>query len=422
MGALIQIWKTIPIPAGAVAGQDGTIKWFSQGKIKTGKLSGTNRVSVQSDTWTAQFSDETGKVRRVSTHTVNRSVAERILAQHEKEIDRIKAGIITREELDKVQVRQTPLKKLLKQFRKKMTASGKTPSYINLTMQELVSVFDDCRIDSIEKFRRETVDQWIANEVQRKVRSIGTINCYLIAVKVFAQYLTDRGALDNNPFRTLRKLDAEQDRRKIRRALTPEEVDRFLQAAASGKNYHHLGVKDRVLIYRWMLGTGLWSAELSLLTPGQIDFEHCCITVKSGKTKGKQDDVLPLRADLAESLKERITVLGIEPHERIFHHDKQQLLSAFYKDLKAAGIERAGADGRSVDIHSLRKTFGTMLAMAKVPLITVQRLMRHSTPVLTAQLYLDIEPIDMIQALKQLPVYRPTFRVIPLMEKGLKVS
>ena len=332
-----------------------------------------------------------------------------ILAQHEKEIDRIKAGITTREELDRALVRQTPLKKILKQFRDKMTASGKTTSYVNLTIQELLTIFEDCNIDSVAKFRRDTIDQWIANEIQRKERSINTINCYVTAVKVFTQYLADIGALDNNPLRSLRKLNAELDRRKIRRALTPDEVNRFLQATASGENYKHLGRKDRVLIYRLLLGTGLWSAELSLLTPSQIDFENCCIMIKAERAKNKPVDVLPLRADLVASLRERIAIFGIEPHEQIFYHDKSQLLAVFYKDLKAAGIERVGADGRSIDIHSLRQTFGTTLAMAKVPLITVQRLMRHSTPVLTVQLYIDIEPIDMMQALELLPLYNPTF-------------
>jgi integrase len=51
-----------------------------------------------------------------------------------------------------------------------------------------------------------------------------------------------------------------------------------------------------------------------------------------------------------------------------------------------------------------------MLAKAGVPLTTVQRLMRHSTPLLTAKLYIDVDPFDMMQALEQLPEFCP---VIP---------
>ena len=112
-----------------------------------------------------------------------------------------------------------------------------------------------------------------------------------------------------------------------------------------------------------------------------------------------------MRADLVQSVKEWVALHHIQSHERIFRHDSPNLLHQFYKDLKAAGIERLGKDGRSIDVHSLRKTFGTMLARAGVPLTTTQRLMRHSTPILTAQLYIDVDPLDMMQALGQLPVF-----------------
>ena len=397
------------MPAGAITEQDGTITWTARGKRKTGKLSGTNRVSIQSDTWTAQFSDETGKVRRISTKTTNRSVAEKVLAQHEKNVDRIKSGIVTREELDRIQIQQTSLKVLLEQFRIKLTATGDSPTYIKLTVQQVASLFDECKIDAIAKIRKETIERWIADEIQQKVRSINTINCYLTAVKIFTQYLTEIGALANNPFRLLHKLNADLDRRKIRRAMKPDEVACFLQATASGKNRNRLGNRERVLIYRLLLGTGLRSTELSLLTPSQIDIENCRLTIDAVKTKNKTADVLPIRTDLVQSLKEWIAVLGIKPHERIFRYNNQQLLRAFYKDLKAAGIKRIETDGRSIDIHSLRKTFGTMLATAGVPLTTVQRLMRHSTPTLTAKLYIDVESINLMQALEQLPEYCPIF-------------
>ena len=115
--------------------------------------------------------------------------------------------------------------------------------------------------------------------------------------------------------------------------------------------------------------------------------------------------MLPLRPDLVQSVKKWVETHGIQPHERIFHFDTHSIRRSFYGDLKAAGIERIGSDGRSIDVHSLRKTFGTMLARAGVPLTTVQRLMRHSTPLLTAKLYIDVDPVDMSQALGKLKVF-----------------
>jgi len=57
------------------------VTWTSKGNKRTGKLSGLGKVNVQSNIWTAQFTDETGTVRRVSTKTGNRIAAEKILAK-----------------------------------------------------------------------------------------------------------------------------------------------------------------------------------------------------------------------------------------------------------------------------------------------------------------------------------------------------
>jgi hypothetical protein len=76
------------MPEGATVGRNGVVTWKVRGKKRTGKLSGTDRVSMQVDTWTAKFTDETGKVRCVPTKTTNRDVAEKLLAQYERELHR----------------------------------------------------------------------------------------------------------------------------------------------------------------------------------------------------------------------------------------------------------------------------------------------------------------------------------------------
>jgi len=395
MGTLIRIWKTIPLPAGATI-KKNIVTWKAKGKKRTGKLSGTNKVSVQVDTWTAQFTDETGKVRRMSTKTKNRTAAEKILARYEADVDRIKSGVMTRDELAKVPIRHIAVDEALQRFQTKMTASGNTENHIAHTMQQIQSLFQESGIESVAALRRETVERWIAGELQAKTRSMRTINAYLTSVKSFVQYLVDIELLPGNPLKSIRKLNQELDRRKVRRAMTADEVERLLQAAAT---------KERHLIYRLLLGTGLRSTELSLLTPSQIDFERCRLRIEAKKTKNKKADVLPMRADLVQSVKEWIDTHGTQPQERIFLHNVNSICRCFYKDLQLAGIERKDADGRSLDVHSLRKTFGTMLAAAGVPLTTVQRLMRHSTPLLTAKLYIDVEPGDMMQALDKLPFW-----------------
>ena len=405
MGTLIRIWKTIPMPTEATIGRNRTVTWKAKGKKRIGKLSGQNRVSIQSDTWTAQYTDETGQSRRVSTKTTNRSVAEQILAQYEKDVDRIRVGVTTREELDKVPIKQTSLANLLEQFKTKMIAEGTSPKYIKTAVNRIIELLQSCAIDSPSKIRRETIERWIADEMQCKQRSFGTINAYIITVKSFTQYLTDIGIFTTNPLKAIQQLNKELDRRKVRRAMTQDEISQLLRTMAIGKQRHGIHPEERVLIYRLLLGTGLRSTELSLLTPNQFMFDRCRLVVEAKKTKNKKADILPIKPNLIQLLKKRIATNNVQLTERIFSHNSDKILNAFYADLKTAGIERKGDDGRSLDVHSLRKTFGTMLAMAGVPLTTVQRLMRHSTPLLTAKLYIDVDPLNMAEALDKLPEF-----------------
>jgi hypothetical protein len=78
-------------------------------------------------------------------------------------------------------------------------------------------------------------------------------------------------------------------------------------------------------------------------------------------------------------------------------------LRRFYADLKRAGIPKLDPRGRVLDVHSLRTTFGTHLALAGVPLTTAQKLMRHADPKLTANVYTDAQLLDLHGAVEALP-------------------
>ena len=90
------------------------------------------------------------------------------------------------------------------------------------------------------------------------------------------------------------------------------------------------------------------------------------------------------------------------------------LKRVFPADLKAAGIPKRDANGRVVDVHSLRHTFGTMLARAGVGLVQAQRLMRHSDPKLTASVYTHLDVLDGGAAVDRLPTL-PAVDPLPLL-------
>ncbi len=79
-------------------------------------------------------------------------------------------------------------------------------------------------------------------------------------------------------------------------------------------------------------------------------------------------------------------------------------------DLDAAGIPYTDKYGRQRDFHSLRHTFASLLNQANVPLATAQKLMRHSDPKLTANIYTHVMVNTKAEALARLPVITSTLR------------
>ncbi len=75
----------------------------------------------------------------------------------------------------------------------------------------------------------------------------------------------------------------------------------------------------------------------------------------------------------------------------------------FNRDLAAAGIVKRDDRGRTLDVHALRTTFGTLLSKGGVPLRTAQAAMRHSDPSLAANVYTDPRLLDVHGTLDALP-------------------
>jgi len=65
------------------------------------------------------------------------------------------------------------------------------------------------------------------------------------------------------------------------------------------------------------------------------------------------------------------------------------LVKILNRDLKAADIPKQDERGRTVDVHALRHTFGTLLSKHGVAPRTAHAAMRHSTIDLTMNVYTD---------------------------------
>ena len=187
--------------------------------------------------------------------------------------------------------------------------------------------------------------------------------------------------------------------------------------------------RERALIFKTLVLTGLRKGELAAVTVGH--FEHNgpmpVIVMNSDQTKNRQRAEIPLRADLADDLRKWLATLQSERQgasdvsgERIaltFQRDAgdalpldtplftvpKGLVRILDRDLIAAGIPKRDERGRTIDVHALRHSFGTLLSKGGVAPRTAQAAMRHSTIDLTMNVYTDPKLLDVQGALDALP-------------------
>jgi integrase len=134
--------------------------------------------------------------------------------------------------------------------------------------------------------------------------------------------------------------------------------------------------------------------EIRRLRWENIDLKNGWVQLRAEETKARRDDVLPLAPDLAKALKKAARPAGL-----VFA--SSPTLKTLQRDLKRAKIEYETERGQ-VDRKSLRKTFGTHLARAGVELQTAVKLMRHSDPKLTLNIYTDPMLLDMKAAVERI--------------------
>ena len=184
-----------------------------------------------------------------------------------------------------------------------------------------------------------------------------------------------------------------------------------------------LGI-ERALAYKVAVTTGLRRGELASLTVGQLDidsdFPH--VRLKAADEKNREGNSIPLRRDVADELREWVASLSdhaagsadvlafrrdAAPTELPASTRLLKIPKAFCRildrDLKAAGIPKRDDRGRTIDVHALRHTFGTMLSVAGVAPRVAQAAMRHSSIDLTMNVYTDPRLLDVQGAVESLP-------------------
>ena len=260
--------------------------------------------------------------------------------------------------------------------------------------------------------RLEAIARWReSRQLDKGGHSAQTRNHHLRSIKQFTRWLVKRGRSGNDPLIELSPVEVRSDRRHDRRALDPAEFGRLLDAAARGPVVEGLAGPDRVMLYLLAGWTGFRRKELASLTSRSFDLEGIPPAVKilACYSKNKRSDAIPLHPVVVERLQEWF---ASKPHmgadDRLFalrtdggSWRKTNKMMAV--DLAAAGLSYQDEAGLYADFHSNRHTFISNLGRAGVSVTMAQKLARHSTPSLTANVYTHLGLEDKAGAIASLP-------------------
>ncbi len=481
MGMIFQKCYTMPIPPGAeITERDGRriARWrLRNGQPRAAELvdckDGKLRVRGQSRLYMARYRDGSGQVVEVATNCKDEVAARAVLTQFERRAELIRAGVITAAESDAADHAGAPLSRHLDFYERHLRAKGCDPRRISMLRRRLERLARDCRFSRLNKVSAGVVEQWLVERAEAGMAA-ATRNSYREALVCFGNWCRRTHRLISSPFTDVPRADQKVDRRHQRRALTEAELMRLLRVArtrplaefgreviptmddpnrpprsrATWKreplNVENIDVaveraqvalkdnpdllaqlertgRERALIYKTLVLTGLRKGELASLTVAQLDFGRpvAYAILNAADEKNRQGSNIPLRADVAADLsswlKERLDRLQEKarnsgkpipmrlPASTRWFRIPSGLTRIFDRDLAASGISKRDERNRVVDVHALRVTFGTHLCAAGVPLPTAQAAMRHSKPKLTADIYTDPKLLDVAGAFAALP-------------------
>lgn len=234
--------------------------------------------------------------------------------------------------------------------------------------------------------------------------SPSTSNDYLRAVKQFSKWLVKERRAPYDPLAYLQRQNTKVDKRHPRRALREDLFGKFVEATVEGRDFRGLPGTDRLIIYTLAANTGFRAKELGSLIPASFDFDATppTVTVEAAFSKHRRKDVQPLRADVAEMMRQYVE--GRPPRALLWPGDWKKGGAQMVRiDLATAGIPYEDDAGRLFDFHAMRGQFISQLAAQGVHPKVAQQLARHSSIVLTMDFYTHLDVFDVTGALDKLP-------------------
>jgi hypothetical protein len=209
------------------------------------------------------------------------------------------------------------------------------------------------------------------------------------------------------------------DAQTVRRG--PRKGERYANLRPEVRERLALLGRERALTYKTLVLTGLRKGELASLTVAHMHLDDPIpfASLDAADEKNREGNAIPLRDDLAADLRawlaDKLRRLQADarqagapiparlPPDTPLFRVPGALVKILDRDLRLAGIPKRDDRGRTLDVHALRTTFGTLLSKGGVAPRTAQAAMRHGDIDLTMNVYTDPRLLDVGGALDVLP-------------------
>ena len=258
-----------------------------------------------------------------------------------------------------------------------------------------------------------TLESW-RREARKEGKKATTVNRDVAALKAVLSKAIEWGVLERSQIENLKPLKTDpigrvrflttQEEKRIRKALR----DRDLEMRERRERYNeHLSARGEktfppypspyadhleplVLI---LLNTGLRFGEATQLRHSEINLRDRLITVAGEGAKSGRTRVIPMNLEAHRIL----SSLKGAPGDRIFPGGGGNRLTTIKKSWTAL---REAAAISGFRLHDLRHTFASRVKRGGADLYAVQRLLGHSSPMMT-QLYAHLQPDDLREAVEK---------------------
>ena len=352
---------------------------------------------IGSGPWQLKWFDAQGKRCQKTTGTTDKRLAERMRRDLERELAARAAGLVDDRAIAMQSAAKVPIETHIDTYLAACGGAKQAKGRLKGKQRHLSRAVTEMHVASLSDFASDSMRAWLFQLRDEGLAPI-TVNEYRVTVNAFLNWCVKDGLINSNLVKHVASLPTHGERRRNRRALEQEEVQRLLDVALS-QDYEHQGRRwtPRHPVYVMAVYAGLRHGELKQICWRDVDVKARSVRIRDDVGKARRVDEIPLHPCVIEAIG---TLPPGGPMDPVF--GSVPTLKTFRRDCERAGITLLDDQQRTIDFHSLRMTLATRLQREGVHASIAQRIMRHASFKTTDKYYTDLRLHDLSEAISRL--------------------